>query len=165
MCLCLSVWLRAHRLCLVGRECRRKKGGVARSWPLLSGPVVPPMHYLFYFFTLGDTIVETQQRVVDTNHPGLPPPTSAQDDRETRGPPKVVKSEDQRLHRQLSTSFDCSSLSSAPYKLQLKSTFNRIPMDVVVSDQTLCRIVVVSLCPHFVPLSLSLSVLSSNEQN
>ena len=77
--------------------------------------------------------METQQRVVDTNHFGLPPPTSAQDDRETRGPPKVVKSEDQRLRRQLNTSFNCSTLSSASNKFQLKSTLNRIPMDVVVS--------------------------------
>ena len=102
-----------------------------------SGRIVPPLHYLFYFFTLGDTILEEpQQRAVDTNHLRLPPPTSAQHDSQRRGPPKVVKSDDQRLRRDFRTSFNCSTFSSASHKSQLTNKLTSIPMDVVVSPKS-----------------------------
>lgn len=117
-----------------------------------SGRIVPPLHYLFYFFTLGDTIREEPlQRAVDSNNLRLPPPTFAQHDSQTRGPPKVVKSDDRRLGQDFRTSHNCSTFSSDSHKSQLNYHFSPIPMDVVVSLQ-FCHFLVLSL--YFLVLSL-----------
>jgi hypothetical protein len=90
----------------------------------------------FHILRPWDTILEEPQlRATTSNRLRLPPPTFAQQDRETRGPTKVIKSHDQRIRGDIHSSFTSSTASS--HKLQHKhQLYHRLPMDVAIRCST-----------------------------
>jgi len=130
----MSGCLRCASVCLDRPHCHAKKVVSLLIGHSFDGQIVPPLVLpllLNTFLHLGDTILEEPQRTATTsNRRSLPPPPRAQQDRETRGPPKVIKSHDQRIGGDIHTSFTCSTASS--HKLHHKQQFyHRLPMDVV----------------------------------